>query len=235
VEFEARAVNSGLRLDIDSTEVSRIYGDAWYRFVASCRGMLGVEAGTSFIDLDDSARERVESLLEAEPGITLDEIEHRVLHEYEGNIPYRTVSPRHFEAAAFRVCPIMYVGRYSGVLEPDVHYLALRKDWSNFDDVMARFADPEVRRCITDRAYDDLIGSGRYGYDTFVRSFDAHLEGTELTRTMPERARQQLRRRLGRWGRVGRIVGHPRRHLLNAGRAGGKVLSRITHRIRGDR
>ena len=65
--------------------------------------MLGVEAGTSVFDLDDTARERTEALLANEPDLSFDEVERRVLHEYEDKIYYRTVSPRHFEAAAFRV------------------------------------------------------------------------------------------------------------------------------------
>jgi len=173
--FLARASAPGLRLDIDSREEGRIYGPAWYSFVANCRGMIGVEAGTSVFDLDDSAGERTAALLASEPGLLFDDIERRVLHEYEDRIYYRTLSPRHFEAAALRVTQILYRGQYSGVMEPDVHYLALEKDFSNFDDVMHRFADPAVRKQITDRAYDDLIASGRWSYASFVSEVDDHL------------------------------------------------------------
>jgi hypothetical protein len=173
--FVSSAAGLGLELDIATGEDSRIYGDAWYKFVAQCRGMLGTEAGTSVFDLDGTAQSRVASLLAEEPNLGFEEVERRVLHEYEGKIPYRTVSPRHFEAAAFRVVQILYEGRYNDVLESDVHYLALKKDWSNFDDIMARFADPGVRQAITERAYDDLIASGRYSYRAFVAGFDKHL------------------------------------------------------------
>ncbi len=173
--FVDRADGRGLKLDIATGEDSRIYGDAWYRFVANCRGVLGTEAGTSVFDLDGTAQVRVANLLAAEPGLDFEAVEQRVLHEYEGKIPYRTVSPRHFEAAAFRVVQILYEGRYNDILEPDVHYLALKKDWSNFDDVMARFGDPAVRAAITERAYEDLIASGKYSYRAFVADFDDHL------------------------------------------------------------
>ena len=39
----------GLRLDIEGGEADRLYGDAWYRFIADCRAMLGVESGVSCI------------------------------------------------------------------------------------------------------------------------------------------------------------------------------------------
>jgi hypothetical protein len=219
--FVEQASGLALRLDIDTGEENRIYGGAWYEFVASCRGMLGVEAGTSLFDLDDTARERTEALLAKEPDLDIDEIERRVLHEYEGNIPHRVLSPRHFEAAAFHVCPIMYEGEYSGVLEPDVHYLALKKDWSNFDSVMARFVDADERRKITDRAYADLIASGRYSYGVFIQDFDEHMRGVGLGHSLLLSERRRIERKLRSSARRGRVVAHPRdfvRHLRFPGR-----------------
>ena len=40
-----RAAAAGLRVDIDTEESSRLYGVSWYRFMANCRAVLGVEAG----------------------------------------------------------------------------------------------------------------------------------------------------------------------------------------------
>ena len=134
-----------------------------------------------------------------------------MLGEYEGNIPYRVVSPRHFEAAAFRVVQILYEGHYSGVMEPDVHYLALAKDFSNFDDVMARFDDPMVRREIIDRAYEDLIASGRYSYASFVDGIDEHLAEHGLQPGLVDEAtRQELLARLRKRHVLSRIVARGR-------------------------
>ena len=58
-----------------------------------------------------------------------------LLYQYEDNIPYRTISPRHFEASALRLCQILLEGKYSGVMRPMVHYIPLKKDFSNFDEV----------------------------------------------------------------------------------------------------
>jgi hypothetical protein len=94
-----------------------------------------------------------------------------VLREHP-DVPYRTVSPRHFEAAALRTCQILYEGRYSGTMEPMVHYIPLRKDFSNFDEAIERFHNDSVRRELTDNAHRDLIASDRFGYSTFIRGFD---------------------------------------------------------------
>lgn len=213
--FVERAQLLDLRLDIDSGESARIYGGSWFDFVASCRGMLGVEAGTSIFDLDDTARVKTEALLAHDPELTFEQVEEQLLSDYEDKVFYRTVSPRHFEAAALRVVQILYPGRYSGVLEADVHYLALEKDFSNFDDVMRRFADPAERRQITDRAYEDLVASGRWSYASFVHDFDGHLSATGVGATLLAGERRTIDRRLRRGARFGQIVAHSRWFLRN--------------------
>jgi hypothetical protein len=190
--FLERARGTDLVLDIGVDESTRIYGNAWFEFLADCRAVLGVEAGVSIFDVEDVVRAEWERTGKVPPG-------------WEDNIYYRTVSPRHFEAAALRVCQILYEGAYSGVLKPNVHYIPLAKDFSNFDEVVRRFQDPEVRRTLTDNAYRDLVASGRYSYEGFVRSFDEELlaaglapaaDGEEAAALTASLARDVRRRRL---------------------------------------
>jgi hypothetical protein len=209
--FVARAAPLGLRLDISAEESARVYGRRWHAFMAQCVGTLGTESGTSVFDLDDTAFARTAELLRAEPGLSFDEVERRVLHEYEDRIYYRTISPRHFEAAAFRVTQILYRGEYSGVMTPDVHYLALEKDFSNFDDVMARFRDPAERKRITDRAYNDLIASGRWSYRAAIEDFDRHVgEAAGLGHTLAPDDHRAIAERQRRSATFGRLSARPR-------------------------
>ena len=90
---------------------------------------------------------------------------------------YRTISPRHFEAAALRVCQVLFEGRYSGVMEPMVHYIPLRKDFSNFDEVIGLIRDDDVCRELAENAYRDLIASGDWSYARFVAGVDDTLDG----------------------------------------------------------
>jgi hypothetical protein len=181
VEFARRAAGLGLVLDIDTDERRRILGSAWHEFMARCRAVLGVEAGVSIFDLDGSAEVACREALAASPGASFEAVERAVLHRWEGNIPYRTLSPRHFEAAALRVCQILFEGRYSGVLTPLVHYIPLRKDWSNFDDVIRMFRDRAFRFELAENAYRDLIASGRYSYARFIEEFDQRLVARGLS------------------------------------------------------
>ncbi len=176
IGFLQRANSLGLKTDIESDEERRIYGKGWYKFLANCRAVLGVEAGVSIFDLEGKVRVECEQLISENPRISFQEISEKTLQPLEEKIPYRTISPRHFEAAAFRVCQILFEGDYSGVMQPMVHYIPLKKDFSNFEEVIRIFKDQKLRSKLTENAYRDLIASGKYSYLKFIQGiFDKWL------------------------------------------------------------
>ena len=202
--FEQLAGDSGLRLDVTAREGERRYGDDWWRFLGSCKGTLGVEAGVSVFDLEDEASREYQRRASEGP-VTIEQLERGPQGALEGNVYYRTASPRHFEAAAFRVCQILFEGRYSGVMEPGVHYIPLRKDFSNLDEVLATFRDPDARRGIAENARRDLIDSGRWSYERFVRSvFDEVLDEAGLESAVELETSEAVRRALHRGERARR-------------------------------
>lgn len=210
--FAEMAKGSGLVLDLAVDERSRLYGKRWISFMANSRGFIGVEAGVSIFDIDDRVQPAAERMLRENPSISMEEMSASLLEPWEGNIPYRTISPRHFEAAALRVTQILFEGHYSGILEPMVHYLPLRKDFSNFDEVIGLFRDPGVRRSLTDRAYADLIASGRYAYLEFVRQFDEELEGAGVSPAVDPQQARLIARLIRRQTRPGRLRSELRPH-----------------------
>jgi len=179
--FLTHATGTNLILDIETSEEDRIYGTAWYEFLADCRGVLGVESSVSYCDLEGKARPAVEALLAQNPEISFDEVYEKALKQWEGNIPIRTISPRHFEAAALRVCQILYEGEYAGIMKPMEHYIPLKKDFSNFDEVIRLFSDRGLRTRIAENAYRDLVASGKYSYQKFVEKTDNILEENGLS------------------------------------------------------
>jgi hypothetical protein len=225
--FVELAADSGLEIDVTAGEGERLYGDDWWRFLGSCKGTLGVEAGVSVFDLEDEAYREYERLLRAGP-VTIEDLEQGPQGRLEGNVYYRTISPRHFEAAAFGICQILYEGRYSGVMEPGTHYIPLRKDFSNLDEVIGRFRDDDFRRRITENARRDLIDSGRWSYERFVRVvFDAALLEQGLDADVPPQTVDAIDRalRAGEWKRrfdarrrreLERVVDGLARHVIRA-------------------
>ena len=56
-----------LKLDIKTTEKDCIYGEDGHHFLATSRGVLGVESGVSFSDVGGRARESVNAYLMIHP------------------------------------------------------------------------------------------------------------------------------------------------------------------------
>ena len=194
-EFLARAASTGLRCDVAWAEADRIYGDAWYRFLGSSRTTLGTESGASIVDFDGSLQERTEAYLRSNPTATFDEVEREILSPFEGNAVIRAISPRVFEAAALGTAMVNFAGRYSGVIEPGVHYIPLAKDFSNFDEVDAEIREEGALTAMVSRAYADLVASGRYSLGRFVEDFEHELEA----RVRPVQSRPRpFTRRLNR-------------------------------------
>ncbi len=203
--FAERAAATSLRVDIDTGEGGRLYGEDWYRFLGRCRAVLGVESGTSFIDLEDEVYTDYQRRLAQGLPVDLASLLDGPLGRWDHNHSYRTISPRHFEAAAFRILQVLFEGEYSGVLEPMVHYVPLRKDFSNFDEVVRLVSDPQVRGEITANAYRDLIAADTYTYATWVRGIDDDIAAAGHEPALPARRRRRMDRALRRgraWRRV---------------------------------
>jgi hypothetical protein len=197
--FKELAQGTGLRVDIDTSIAGRLYGSAWYRFLGRCRTVLGVESGVSYIDLEDEVYAdylRLRAELGREP--TLEELQAGALGRWDGNIRFRVIGPRHLEAAAFRICQVLYEGEYSGVMEPMVHYVPLRKDFSNVDEVIAAVRDPGLCSRIAERAQRDLIASGRFSYTSFVAEVDQLLLDAGLQPEVSPRVRRAVGAALSR-------------------------------------
>jgi hypothetical protein len=189
--FAELAGDSGLRLDIGLEESDRLYGEDWYRFLGGSRTMLGVESGVSVVDTEDRVRRDYERLFLEKGEVTLEELSRGALPEFDNRIYYKTIAPRHFEAAAFGAAQVNFEGRYSDAMEPGVHYIPLAKDFSNLEEVLERIRDAGERRRVAEAARRDLIDSGAYTYESFVAGFDRELgeAGVELGATDTEKGR----------------------------------------------
>lgn len=191
--FLERARAHGLRCDIAWSETDRLYGSRWTEFLTSCRAALGTESGATIADYDGSVERGVRNYLEANPTASFGEIERDVLAPYEGNLDLKVISPRQFEAAALRTALVLFPGAYSGVLQPGRHYIRLERDFSNMDDVVAQLRDPAALQELVDRAYEEIVASGRYSLASFVAGFDRLVD-----EQAPAGSRAPRRRRLPR-------------------------------------
>lgn len=201
----AAAAERAITVDISTSEQDTILGDDWHRFLAGCAYTIGVEGGATVLDRDGSIRDRTEAFLRRNPAAAFETVEAACFPGEDGRDGFRltAISPRHLEACATRTCQILVEGDYNGILEPDVHYLPLRPDLSNLDEVLDEVSADDRRAEIVERAWRDVAASGRYTYAHMVRE----VELTGIDPAPVERRRRHLR------GRAGAAVaaGHERR------------------------
>jgi hypothetical protein len=111
-------------------------------------------------------------------------------------------------------------------MEPMVHYIPLKKDFSNLGEVIALIRDDAVCREIAETAYRDLIASGRYGYERFVAGVDETLDAAgvggppgvaverDVARALALRSKRRRWRRLAEWAALSVIASPPAQRLV---------------------
>lgn len=168
----------GVAANIEVTEESRIYGPAWPEFIGNCRAVLGTESGSNVFDFDGSLKPAIEAFLKAHPEANFETVHERFLKGNDDKIHMNQVSPRIFEAIAMRTGLVLFEGNYSGVIQPWVHFIPLKKDFSNVDEVFSALEDIPNLAAMTYRAYDDVIVSGKYHFRNFIGILDEHIAKT---------------------------------------------------------
>jgi hypothetical protein len=177
-EFKRRAKDDSLNLNLDlsNREDERLYGDAWTNFVASCKTVIGVESGASIIDFDGQLQRRVDQYVSANPRSTFEEVSELFLRPYEGSLKLNQISPRCFEAAALRTPMVLFEGNYSNVLVPGRHFIVLKKDFSNFKEVVEKIRDHDYLQQMADRTYQEVALNPQWSYQEFIRVIDQVIE-----------------------------------------------------------
>lgn len=167
--------------DIETSETARYYGKDWSRFISKCRSMLGSESGSNVFDFDGTLNARIDSFRRENPSATDAETYQNLIAPLELESTMNQISPKIFEAITYRSLLVLFEGRYSEILSPWYHYIPLKKDGSNLNQVMALLHDDKVVTEITNRAYDDIVDSRKYSYTTLVERVDSELANIALS------------------------------------------------------
>ena len=166
--FQEQAVTHGLVTNISTRMEDTLWGDAWYKFLLRCKYTISVEGGASVFDPDGSIQRKTEAYLEAHPRATFAEVEEVCFPGLDGQLQYAAISPRHLEACATRTCQVLVEGKYNDVLVPGRHYIELKRDFSNIDQVLDAIKRDDLRQEITECAYREIVDSGKYTYRSYV-------------------------------------------------------------------
>ena len=169
--FQEHPLSSNLVLDLSNDEKKVFKGFEWYNFLLNCRVVLGCEGGASLHDPDGSIRLCVEEYTSKNKKCSFEEAEASCFPGKDGNLELFAISPRHFEACLTKTCQVLLEGSYNQVFIPGRHYIELKKDFSNLDDVYKKIQNVEFCEEIAENAYADIVMNGKHYYSDFVKDF----------------------------------------------------------------
>jgi hypothetical protein len=164
-----------LPYDIDADENKRLYSQDWIKFLSQSRSVLGTESGSNIFDWNGNLDHIIQNFTNLEPDISDDDVYKQLLKPLEMENLMNQISPRIFEAIKYRCAMILFEGNYSGVIEPEKHYISLKKDGSNIEDVFRLLQDDSYVNSMTDQVYKDIILPENFSYENFVKKIDAEI------------------------------------------------------------
>lgn len=175
----------GLKCDIKKG-LDNMYKDKdWYKFLLNCKYTIGSESGASLLDDDGSTKLKVINYLKKHPYAAFEEVESACFPGLDGSVDTRALSPRHIEACLTKTCQVLTEGNYNGVLKPWIHYIPLKFDLSNINEVLDVVKQDKMRDKIINKAYEDIIESGKYTTKYFYNFVFNSLE-IPLTTNKPD-------------------------------------------------
>jgi hypothetical protein len=160
-----RAGKHGLYINISTRPQDTILGDKWLDFLASGKTVLGCESGSSVLDRRGEIQSQIRNLLHKNPRLTFTEVSEHMPAGWD-DYNFYAISPRHFEAISTKTCQVLIEGHYDDVLTANRHYIPLKRDYSNLDEILEKLKDGSYIQDIIEKAYQDICLSGLYNYKT---------------------------------------------------------------------
>jgi hypothetical protein len=168
-EFNKSLKRSKLNCSISTDPKDTFLGLDWYRFMVRCKYMIGVEGGATVLDSDGSIARNGAAYLKAHPDCSFEEIEQACFPGLDGKLQLIAISPRHLEACATRTCQLLVESTFNDILKPWIHYIPIKQDLSNIDEVLKVVEDDKKRNEIVENAYRDIVLKGDWSYRNAVK------------------------------------------------------------------
>lgn len=179
--FKQRACEVGLVVDISRRREDAFIGNRWFEFLLRCKYTVGVEGGSSVFDRDGRIAMRTLEYLRTHDDPPFEEVRAACFPHEDGEFKYYLPSPRHLEAVMTKTCQVLVEGEYGGALKPGLHYIELKRDFSNIGEVLELIRSDARRATIVERAYRDVVLSGDFSYSVFAET----VIGTSLDGVIP--------------------------------------------------
>ncbi len=131
-------------------------------FLRQCKGIIGAEAGTYYLERNDWTIQAVNAYLKEHPDATFAEVFERFFKNHPRTISGKAISSRHFEPIGTQTCQVLLEGRYNDILVADEHYIGIKKDFSNVQEAIDRFKDVSYRTAMVKRTFEYAMDKHTY-------------------------------------------------------------------------
>ena len=176
--------NIALKYDISSSHDKRIYGESWYQYLSNSKTTLGTPSGSNVLNLgmisenQFTSNEKEQIAGASFLNSTNDEFILTMYdkYKYKEQLNVNIISPKMFEAIAMGTVLIMIEDDeqgYSGILKPNIHYIPVKRDYSNLGEVIEKIKDDDFLQNIADKAYKDIIESDKYTIKSLCNDLDS--------------------------------------------------------------
>ena len=156
----------GLSQDLSMEQKDRFVGNDWANFLRNIKSMPATNSGNDYFEIDDSTRNKVNKFCIENPDTKFEEI-FELFFKNKRKVPNRQITGKHIEAAGTKTLLILLEGNYGGYFLPNVHFLEIKKDFSNLRDVIKKLDDKELCKKIINNAYNVAVKELK---------FDDHIE-----------------------------------------------------------
>lgn len=146
-----RARSAGLQTDIIVGDSGTLLGLQWLNFINNSKFTLGSNSGSGLLDPYGEIQRAVRKYLRQHPQANFQEVESQCFVGLDGRYTMTAISPRVFEAGLLESCQILVEGEYSDVLQSWQHYIPIKSDAADFDQVLLAMQD----RVLVDRLRRD--------------------------------------------------------------------------------
>lgn len=166
-----------IKTDIEWDDAHRIYTDKWLDWMASLKATLAIQSGSNVFDEYGKIKRRILLIKRLFSKMTYKQIHWLFMKRRERRIKAEILSPKMLEAISLKTALIMFEGNYSGgLLKPGKHFIELKRDYSNLDEIISLLKnDDEIQRKV-DFAYDVVINDYLLSYEWLISYFDFIVE-----------------------------------------------------------
>ncbi len=141
-DFNEKFAEYNLKIDVSTRKEDFIFGKDWLKFIENSRFVLGVNSGSSIRIPNLEISERIEEYTKSNPNAKYDLLVDKFLADQHLDTYYTAISPRNIEASLLESCQISTdLGRYSDIMIPGIHFIAISPTCDNHMDVFEQMKD----------------------------------------------------------------------------------------------